>query len=111
MRKQVTGTDFNVLSLWKSDNTICDDDNRLVATYWMVYDKLIYSAHTNPYEMLKAVTPADTIKRSRRWLHEHSYITYSKDTEDKREELYKEKTEQYSNKDVFAAMREKLRKG
>lgn len=111
MSKPLTGIQANILKLWKADNTICDDDNRLTATYWLVFDKLDYSEHTNPYEMLKAVTPVDSIKRARRILHEFSHITYSKKTEDDREEQYKEHTEQYSNADSFAAMRARVKEG
>ena len=110
MTRELGGVDANILKMWKSDNTICDDDNRLTAAYWILFDKLDYHSHDNPYEMLKAVTPPDTIKRSRRWLHENSYIKYHERVEKAREKRYKEETERYSNTDVYAAMREKLKK-
>lgn len=109
-KKQLTGIQASVLKLWKADMTICDDDDRLVATYWHVFDKWD-SLNGNLYDKLKAATSYDSITRARRYLNEHSHITYSKDAQERREEQYKEKTEQYSNSNDFAAMRERIKNG
>lgn len=110
MTKQLTGIQANLLKLWKSDQTICDNDDRMVAMYWTVFDRWD-SIEGNLYEKLKSMTSYDSLTRARRLLNEYSYITYSKDAQKRREEQYKEKTEEYSNTDVFAMMREKINKG
>ena len=98
----------NVIKLYELDENVVNEDSLLLARYWWAYDK--WNPQDDLYTNLKKVTPAESITRARRWLHEHNYIEYSKDADTRREEQYKEKTEEYSNSDVFAMMREKINK-
>jgi hypothetical protein len=109
MTKPLTGIQRNVLTLYEVDNNVVNDDSLLLARYWWAYDK--WNPQDDLYTNLKRMTPAESITRARRWLHEYGHIKYSEAAESRREDQYIEKTEEYSQRDIYAEMRTKIDKG
>lgn len=93
-----TGVQANILKLYEADHNIVNNDNKLFATYWWKFDKLDYASHPHVLSMLNSVTPAKSIERARRSLHQHGHITYSPEADQAREIKYKEALDEYGQR-------------
>ena len=91
-----------IQQILEEDPRARDDDTWLTAKVWAAqldYNLAHYgSAERTIYEMLQIVTDQETIKRTRRQLHQQGKIKYSEAVENKRYNSFKDKTAEYSTK-------------
>lgn len=97
MRK-LDPTEANVYKLYQADPDIVNHSKKLTATYWHVFDKLVYSDHTNVLSLLEAVTTEDRIQRAKRSLRQDGIIEYSEEVDKAMFKKYIEKTNEYGER-------------
>lgn len=82
-----------VYRVYQDNNKLVDDDKDLIPAVWRLEG---WDDHLSLEQNFRRVSNPESITRARRKLHENGDIKYSKQSEDTRYELYKEKTEEYS---------------
>ena len=80
-----------ILSLYKKDKTVVEDDKRLMANIWTLSG---WDSNKGLLTNLKAVPSPETIRRTRQKLHQDGLIEYSGATEERRYEASKEVREE-----------------
>ena len=80
-----------ILSLYKKDKTVVEDDKRLMANIWTLSG---WDNNKDLLTNLKAVPSPETIRRTRQKLHQDGLIEYSGATEERRYEASKEVREE-----------------
>lgn len=86
MKGKLTPKDQRVLDVIERNPGIQNSDAKLLDTYWHEADG--WDDTKSLYWNLSQVTPAESITRSRRKLHELGYIKYSKDADAAREKKF-----------------------
>lgn len=86
--KNLTPKDKRVLKVIEDNPGCQNDDARLLDVFWHQADG--WDDTKSLYWNLSKVTPAESITRSRRKLHELGYIKYSKDADTAREKKFVE---------------------
>lgn len=91
-----------VLRVYKEDSNLVNSDKDLIPAVWRLEG---WSDGRSLEDNFRRVSNPESITRARRKLHEQGTIKYSKQSEDKRYEQFKEKREEYGipgfPKDVF----------
>lgn len=95
-------TEANIMRLYEQDRNVVNFDKLLISRYWLEFDG--WDNYKTLLENMVRATPASTITRARRVLHENGYIIYSKSVAERRERLYKEKLEEHSKGGFFKRM-------
>lgn len=72
-----------------------NNDSLLLSLIW---EKQGFNYDRSLFDNLSRVYSPETITRSRRWLHEHNFITYSKDSMKRRTDKFKKDREEYTPK-------------
>jgi len=83
-----------VYRIYQDNSKLVDDDKDLIPAVWRLEG---WRDDLTLEQNFRRVSNPESITRARRKLHENGDIKYSKQSEDKRYELYKEKTEEYSS--------------
>lgn len=86
--KKLTPKDERVLKVIESNPGIQNDDAKLLEVFWHQADG--WDDTKSLYWNLSKVTPAESVTRSRRKLHEFGYIKYSDDADSAREKKFVE---------------------
>jgi hypothetical protein len=94
MSKELKGINRNILELYKQDPNVVNFDKLLLTKYWTQFDG--WDKNRSLLENMLYVTPAGSITRGRRYLHQNGYIIYSKDVSERREKEYKRNLEEHS---------------
>ncbi len=92
--KQLTPKDKRVLKVINDNPGSQNDDAKLLEVFWKSEG---WNDDHSLYWNLSRVTPAESVTRSRRALHELGYIKYSKDADKAREDRYKQELEERSD--------------
>ena len=89
-----------IQQILESDERARNDDSWLTAAVWNAElgERRAFNGVGDLYEVLIRVTDQETIKRTRRQLHQQGKIKYSEAVENKRYNQFKDKTAEYSTK-------------
>ena len=85
----------HVLNIIEANPGVQNDDMKLLEAVWL-YEG--WDQTKSLYWNLSRVTHPETISRCRRLLHEKGHITYTKEVEQKRYDLYIEMTNDYGER-------------
>lgn len=95
----ITKQDQYVLTFIRKTPDLANNDEALIAEIWQSEG---FNRFSSLYTALRSVTSADSIKRSRRRLHEHGFIDYDKNVSKKRRQLFEKARDENSTANIYA---------